>query len=658
VTTTILEGFLKMKKVNVRTSILATVVIGVLASSSAIAAQKAPVRQAHAPRVDAGASDQSYGRFIVTYRDGTATKNNRTAITRNMGAALTRAGLAGKAKPATASYMRKLGIGADLVKTSRKLDAFEAEAFMRQIKTDPAVLSVVPDRMRRAVRDVKAPARVQAQAFTPNDTYFGEDQWNFKAPDGTVTQHGAANKGGTNVDSAWELADGTGIVIAVLDTGITAHPDVDTSLADAGYDFITDSFVSGRDTDGRVAGGWDIGDWTDEEPYLSECTDASNPPSESSWHGTHVASTAGAELTNNAMGEAGIAYGAKILPVRVLGHCGGYDSDINDAIIWAAGGHIDGVPDNANPAQVINLSLGGSGACSATDPAALAIAQANELGATVVVSAGNSGADAGNYSPASCPGAVTVASTGITSKRAYYSNYGATVEIAAPGGGVFANDGSSGSQAYDGFIWQALNPGAHEPTPSDEVDPALAYGGYAGTSQAAPHVSGIVALMQGARIDAGLPAFTPAEVLATLQSTAYAPSVPPTQPIGAGIVDAAAAVAAAIEPPCTEDCGPVATPLTNKVEVKGLSGAAASEKLYSFEAQAGAVLSFMTYGGTGNVSVYVSFDAEPTTSDFDAKSTRAGNSETVRFTAPQAGTYYIKLVGAAAYSGVTLVARQ
>jgi len=410
-----------MKKRNVRTSILATVVIGVLASSSAIAAKKAP-GQVHVPRVNATAGDnQSYGRFIVTYRDGTATKNNRTAITRNMGTALTRAGLAGKAKPTTASYMRKLGIGADLVKTSRKLDRVEAEAFMRQVATDPNVVSVVPDRMRQAVRDVKAPAALKAQTFTPSDTYYANYQWDLKAPDGTNTVNGVPNRGGTNVNSAWDLADGTGIVIAVLDTGITAHPDVDTSLADAGYDFITDSFVSGRDTNGRVPGGWDTGDWTTEEPWLSECTDASNPPSDSSWHGTHVASTAGAELTNNALGMAGIAYGAKILPVRVLGHCGGYDSDINDAIIWAAGGHIDGVPDNANPAQVINLSLGGGGACPATDPQAMAVAQANALGAVVVVSAGNSNAAAAGYSPASCPGVVTVASTGSTSRRAFYS---------------------------------------------------------------------------------------------------------------------------------------------------------------------------------------------------------------------------------------------
>ncbi|MDN5781426.1 MAG: pre-peptidase C-terminal domain-containing protein, partial [Luteimonas sp.] len=106
--------------------------------------------------------------------------------------------------------------------------------------------------------------------------------------------------------------------------------------------------------------------------------------------------------------------------------------------------------------------------------------------------------------------------------------------------------------------------------------------------------------------------------------------------------------------PETEDCGPTGTPLTNKVPVGGLTGTAGSEVLYSFEAQAGAVLSIMTYGGRGNVSVYVSLGEEPTADVHDSKSTRAGNSETVRFTAPQAGTYFIKLTGT--YSGLTLVA--
>src|SRR3546814_4344816 len=130
----------------------------------------------------------------------------------------------------------------------------------------------------------------------------------------------------------------------------------------------------------------------------------------------------------------------------------------------------------------------------------------------------------------------------------------------------------------------------------------------AGTSQAAPHVSGVVALMQGARADAGLPALTPDEVLSIIQTTAHAPSVPPTQPIGAGIVDAAAAVAAAVQPPCTENCGPVATPLTNMVPVSGLAGAAGRGELCSFEAQAGSTLSFMTSGGRGHVPMYVRFD--------------------------------------------------
>ena len=637
-------------------TLVSTALIGVMFFSPAFAAQKVVIKQADPPRVDkSGINDnKSFGRFIITYRNGATTRNNKAVILKSTGTALKNSGVSAAAKSASIGYMRALATGSDLIRLSRKLDPVDAQAFMRQIALDPNVASVAPDVLRRPVRDIKA-SSVKPSAFTPSDTYYGNYQWHLKAPDGANTAGGVSNLGGSNVNNAWDLADGAGIVIAVLDTGITSHVDIDTSLANEGYDFITDSFVSGRATDGRVAGGWDIGDWTTEEPWLSECTDALNPPEDSSWHGTHVASTTGAEITNNAAGMAGIAYNARILPVRVLGHCGGYDSDINDAIVWAAGGHVAGVPDNAHPAQVINLSLGGTGACPATDPAALAIAQANALGASVVVSAGNSGADAANYSPASCPGAITVAATGITSKRAYYSNYGEAVEIAAPGGGVYPNDGTSGTPNNDGFVWQAINTGTTAP-----VANSTGYLGYAGTSQAAPHVSGTIALMQGARLDAGLPLLTPTEVLGILQGTAHAPAVAPpsNRLIGAGIVDAAAAVAKAIEPPCTEDCGPVATPRVNKVNVTGLAGAAGSEKLYSFDAAAGSVLTFMTLGGTGNVSLYVSFDEEPTTTAWDFKSTRGGNSETVRINKPQAGTYYVKLVGAGAYNGVTLVARQ
>lgn len=637
--------------------LLPALVLALAASTAGHAATPAQTTRLPAPGAAADA-DQKIGRFIITYRDGsTATTPSVSNIASRATTALSRAGLNASGRIATASHLRRLATGAELVKTSRKLDRVEAEAFMRQLAADPAVLRVQPDLLRRPVRDIRAPAAAAAATFTPNDTYYAKYQWHLKAPDGTATQNGNANNGGANVNNAWDLADGNGIVIAVLDTGITRHVDLNTELAGDGYDFITDKLISGRDADGRAPGGWDTGDWTTEEPWLSACTNADNPPEDSTWHGTHVAGTAGAELTNNAAGMAGVAYSAKILPVRVLGHCGGYDSDIADAIIWAAGGSVDGVPANTHPAQVINLSLGGSGVCTASDVTGQAVAQANALGATVVVSAGNSNADAAGYSPASCPGVITVASTGITSRRAYYSNYGTSVEIAAPGGGVYPNDGTSGTPGNDGFVWQALNSGTTTPVDNDSD-----YGGYAGTSQAAPHVSGVVALVQGARLDAGLPLLTPTEVVALLQRTAHAPTVAPVanRPIGAGIVDAAAAVKEAIATPCdpqTETCGPQATPLTNKVGVT-ISGTAGSETLYSFEAAAGKTLSFITLGGTGNLSLYASFGEAPTSSDFDAKSTRAGNNETVRFTAPKAGTYYLKVVGTGAYAGATLSARQ
>src|SRR3546814_16872050 len=145
-------------------------------------------------------------------------------------------------------------------------------------------------------------------------------------------------------------------------------------------------------------------------------------------------------------------------------------------------GQVPGVPDNTNVAQVINLSLGGSGACSQAE--ADAIAGANARGSTVVISAGNSGADAANYSPGNCPGVITVAANGIYSKRAFYSNYGSTVEIAAPGGGVYTNDGSSGTPIHDGVIWQAINDVNQKPAD------VSAYPCQAGASPAAPNVPG------------------------------------------------------------------------------------------------------------------------------------------------------------------------
>ena len=639
-----------MSKRNILPCTLAIAVIAAVGAAGATAAKK-PKLAMDTNSLSASLGDQQvFHRFVVEYRDGTREKTDRAAAVAAVNQALSRSGLA-KGRPATASAVRRLATGQELIKLSRGLDRAEAEALLRQIQADPNVVSARPDRLRQIARSAVALPGVQP-GYIPNDPDLAEYQWHLLAPDGTPTFDGGPNRGGANVPAAWDLADGNGITVAVLDTGITEHPDIDTSLADQGYDFISDAFVSGRATDDRVPGGWDLGDWTIGYPGAETCQQRN-----SSWHGTHVAGTAGAQATDNGVGMAGVAYNANILPIRVLGHCGGYESDITDAIVWAAGGEVEGLPVNENPAQVINLSLGGSGPCSATE--AEAIAQANALGAVVVVAAGNQNANTSGYSPGNCPGVITVASNGVTSRRAYYSNYGEGVEIAAPGGGVYANDGSGGTQIYDGFVWQARNPSTTTPTPLAGINPETAYGGSAGTSQAAPHVAGVVALMQGARLDAGLPLLTPDEVLDVLQDTVTPFAVAPSQPIGPGIVNAAAAVAKAIEPPCEVDCAPDATPIANGVALTGLSGTAGSETLYSIELPAGASgpLSITTTGGSGDVTLLVSFEEEPTEADADFRSARPGNNETVRIANPQAGVYYIKLVATRAYGNVRLQAR-
>lgn len=593
---------------------------------------------------------QSFDRFIITYKNGSAERSNKDAVLQNVQAAVSRAGLDRATKsstgatvaPLSVSYKRKLAVGSDLVHTSRKLSQGEANALVAQLAADPAVASVHPDYKRYAVKDFAAETSsqtmmltaAQPQTFTPNDPYYQQYQWNFFNA-----------TGGADVNNAWDIADGTGVTVAVIDTGITQHPDLDYSLAtdNIGYDFITDSFVSGRTTDDRVPGGWDLGDWDNTQPYLQECYGSNNPNDgePSSWHGTVVSSEV-AELTNNGIGMAGIAYNAKVLPVRVLGHCGGYDSDISDAIEWASGGHIDGVPDLAQPAQVINMSLGGQGTCDASAPEYTAIQDAISRGTTVVVAAGNSTADVSNFTPASCPGVVAVASNGITGKRAFYSNYGKGVTISAPGGGIYANDASSGTEVNNGFVWQAINLGTT--TPTYPADPTEAYGAMAGTSQASPHVAGTVALVVGALKAAGLPALSPTDMTNVLVKSARAFPVTEDHPMGAGIVDAYAAVNLALNsdtpPPNPGNDG---TPLTKGVLLSG-QNSTSTGNLYSIVVPAGATtLNIRTLGGSGNVGLYVKAGSAPAAngSNADFSSIKPGTSEAVVVPQPQAATYYI-----------------
>jgi serine protease len=600
-----------------------------------------------------------YDRFIVTYAPGSAAHANHVLIEQGVAAAASRARLdmrsakAGALAPSTMKWQRKLAIGADLVRTPRKLSRSESLALMQQIASDPSVVHVEADVMLHPVADTKAPGILPTgvTTSTPNDPMYTQFQWHMRAGDGSATTVGSdttavANKGGSDASAAWAMADGSGVVVAVLDTGITHHSDLNLDLAGEGYDFIDDALVSGRTTDGRVPGGWDTGDWTTTDPWLSECTDASNPPEASSWHGTHVSGTIG-ERSNNGIGMAGVAPGARVLPVRVLGHCGGYTSDIADAIVWASGGHVDGVPDNANPAQVISMSLGGSGVCDASDVTSTAIAGANARGTAVVVAAGNSNDDAAGYSPASCPGAIVVASVGITGRRAFYSNFGPVVTVAAPGGGIYANDANTGSSTVDaGFVWSTLNSGA-------TVEDQAAYGGMAGTSQATPHVAGTIALMVGAVKDAGHAPLTPDQIRLALVNSSRSFPLTPDHPIGIGIVDASAAVRAAI----ASDTPIASVVLGNGATMTGQAGKAGTSVLYRLDVPAGARnLVFRTLGGTGDVSLYVKRGVPPTDNgnNADFQSAKPGNNESVVQTLPAGGTWYVRVAGVKDYAGVSV----
>lgn len=489
--------------------------------------------------------------------------------------------------------VRTTALGAEVRRLDRRVTQQELNALITTLAADPNVEYAEEDRLMKRL-------------LTPNDSRYSE-QWHYYE-----------TAGGLNLPAAWDITTGAGVTVAVLDTGYRPHADLNANIV-GGYDFISDTFVA-NDGNGRDTNAQDPGDWN----TAGQC-----PPDpgayDSSWHGTHVAGTIAA-ATSNGSGVAGVAFGSRVLPLRVLGRCGGYTSDIADAIVWASGGAVSGVAANPNVARVISMSLGGQGSCDSTTQNA--INSARSRGSVVVVAAGNEQQNAGNVSPASCSGVITVAAVNRNGGRAWYSNYGAVVDVAAPGGDT--------SVTANGVL-STLNSGTT--TPGSDT-----YEFYQGTSMATPHVAGVVALMLSRNS-----ALTPDEVEARLRGSTR-PFPATCNQCGTGIVDALAAVNAA-----TGGGGGGGTELQNGVAVSNLSGSSGAELRYTMNVPAGASnLQFQISGGSGDADLYVRFGSAPTTSSFDCRPYLDGNNETCTIASPQVGTYHVMLRGYTAFSGVTL----
>ena len=376
----------------------------------------------------------------------------------------------------------------------------DSAALAARLSAHPDVEYAVPDRRWR-------------HHAAPNDPLYASGpasgrgpavgQWYLRAPDDTL-------RSAVNAQDAWSRVTGSpGLVVAVLDTGVRPeHPDLLNRLV-PGYDFVDDRDY-GNDGDGRDADAADPGSWITS----LEDTRVGGPfqgcgVEDSSWHGTQVAGIIGA-AGNDGIGMAGTAYGVRLLPVRVLGKCGGSSSDILAGMYWAAGVNQPGLPANPTPARVLNLSLGGEGPCSAADLDAVRTITAPPYNAVVVAAAGNSTGHAVG-TPANCPGVIAVAGLRHSGAKVGFSDLGPEVTIAAPAGNC-VNIEPGSPCLYP--ILTASNSGTREPVAGGSIW-TDSFNISVGTSFATPIVAGAAALLLSARPD-----WTPTQVRAALQRSA------------------------------------------------------------------------------------------------------------------------------------------
>ncbi|MES2535270.1 MAG: S8 family serine peptidase [Pseudomonadota bacterium] len=483
---------------------------------------------------------------------------------------------------------RPMSGNAHVLKLDAPVKLSEARAIAARMMNDGSVELAEPDRILYPTATPADPAYAGAPG-----------QWHYMAPAG-------ANKGGANLPAAWDLTLGnTAIKVAVLDTGIRQHADLGIVLT--GHDFITNSSIA-NDGGARDSDASDPGDWA-----TAGLCGAGEQASDSSWHGTHVAGTIAA-LMNNGIGGTGVAPNVKILPVRVLGRCGGTTSDIVDGMRWAAGLAVPGVPNNLNVANILNLSLGASGACSVTFQAA--VTEVVNAGKIIVVATGNDGQPIIGQ-PANCTGVIAVTAHAIDGDNADYANVGPETTISASGGGcgnlTTSATCSAGATANGLAIYSLSN--ASLTTPG-----ADSYAIRIGTSMAAPHVSGVVALMLS--LD---PSLTPAQVASTLRSSAR-PHPPGSSCLiaalsgkcGAGLLDAHAAL----------------TVVAPTVSVNNVSQIVAPDAFVTLSGSA-------TAPGGATISSYswTPFASNPA----PAAALSGANTATATFTAPVTGIYSFTL---------------
>ncbi len=524
-------------------------------------------------------ADAAEARVIVKFKDGGSSLRAH-ALAANASSSETARVLSDRAATLGARQGLLLYAGAAVGERVQVVRAdpahgLDSRALAARLAADPDVAYAEPD---RRMRRVAVPNDPRFTTVAGNGPAVG--QWYLKAPAGEV-------QSSINSVTAWDVHTGSrNVIVAVLDTGVRPnHPDLAGKLI-GGYDFVSDVTVA-NDGGGRDSDPSDPGDWITTQDKATT-TFADCDVSDSSWHGTQVAGITAA-ATNNGVGMAGSGSHVRVMPVRVLGKCFGYTSDIAAAIRWAAGDTVSGVPTNLNPAKVINLSLGSDGACSQAEQDAVNAALAR--GAVVVAAAGNSAGRAPG-SPANCQGVIGVAALRHIGTKVGFSDVGAILKIAAPGGNC-VNVGSGQPCLYP--ILTTIDSGTTapaSPTYSDSVNPSV------GTSFSSPLVAGTAALMFSVN-----PNLTPAQVLSTLQATARrfpttgAADDPTTGPIqtcqapgavdqlqcycttstcGAGMLDANAAVRAVLGSGAALQPAVTATPAAPEAGVAVTLSAASS----------------------------------------------------------------------------------